>query len=140
MLKSLVLALAFAVVQLAGSQLANADRMPLPKSKVCNKTAKKLYVASIIYDSYGVHTTHGWYYIAANKCAELKADGFYFRGKRTVTGLSKKSARKGCITFAKRFRLNLTDRSPAACTAKKGRLVMFHNVVVKPKRTINITK
>jgi len=144
----LLLAAAAAVALIVSATTpAQAKRAMPPKSKICNKTAKKVYVATINYAGVGSQRTKGWRFIAPGQCADFQDDAFHFRGnrgkhKRVVTGLSKRT-RVGCVTNAKAFQIWLPGRrtlDKAACTAKKGHQVTFQYVNWGKPGTINVIK
>lgn len=121
---------------------ADAKRAPPPKSTVCNKTAGKIYVATINYAGRGHQRTRGWSYLKPGECRDFRDDGFYFRGKRVVTGL-RKDSRMGCITLEKIFAITFPgygDRGKAACAARRGRMVPFRYVPYKNPPPINVIR
>lgn len=110
------------------SSSAEADRMPIPTTSICNKTKKKIYVAKATVDTYTGWQLDGWTFVKPKGCTDFRNDAFHFRGKREVRGLSDRTL-PGCVTDQKVFSLAMgmwdAKKSPAKCKAKKGRVVQF---------------
>ncbi len=129
---------------LAGPPTADADRMPPPVSKICNKTKAPLSVATGMYDRYSGWTTRGWTAVKPGACKDFRQDAFHIRGKHTITGLAKRTT-QACVLSKKTFRLSMR-RAPnpkADCAARKGTLVTF-TYTLYPRKTkfvqVDVTK
>ncbi len=106
--------------------VADAKRPGPPKTTICNKTKHKLYVAQLGYAGAGTYTSSGWRYIKPGACDTFNAYAYHFRGKRTFSGLTKRT-QKACITYAKVFNVHNVRRGmKATCKARKGVMVDFH--------------
>lgn len=117
-----------ATLLLLWSGEASADRVALPTTAVCNKSKKKIYVATAIVDTYTGWEQKGWTYVKPKSCRDFQSDAFHFRGSQKVLGLSTRKI-PGCVTDQKVFSIITgswdATKSPAKCKAEKGRVVQF---------------
>ncbi len=119
-------------------------RMP-PKTKICNKTKHKQYVATINYAGRGRYRTSGWQFIKPGACGSFQDDAFHFRGSnKKVTGVNAARTRVSCVTNAKVFSFisgagTAPDMDAKTCAASNGKLVTFYRA--RPAaRTLTIEK
>lgn len=130
---------------LLASSVAQAKRAMPAKTTICNKSKKKLYVATYAYAGMGSWASQGWRYVKAGACVDFRADAYYVRGKLHVSGLAKRTV-KACVTNAKRFYVANPRRGGTladACKKNKGRLVTFHytrSTWQSPPTRVTVTK
>lgn len=131
-------AIAVFAFALVGARAASADRMPAPKSNVCNHTKRAILVAGATYDRYSGWMTNGWTQIARGTCAVLQHDALHVQGKHTLTGVSKKHTVSACVLHKRSFRLTLRRKTAAAdCTANKGKMVVFRYALYARKTKLS---
>ena len=117
-----------AALLLCWTSEAAADRAPLPKTSICNKSKIKVYVATATVDTYTGWHLSGWSVIKPASCTDFQSDAYYVRGKRKVLGLSDRTV-PGCVTDKKAFSIIMgswhATKSPAKCKAAHGRVERF---------------
>ena len=138
------LAVGFLASTLLGApQTAHAKRKMPPKTKVCNKTKHKQYVATSDYAGRGRHRTAGWTYIAVGTCHEFQTDAFHFRGTgKVIEGVDASKTLQACVLPKKVFSQvgrRQENADPKRCADAGGRLGTFYKTW-RSARTLNITK